>query len=151
MSSSERPSKAESEQKPSSPRALATALGSLHSDKNAPKPNRLAMLEVRYMLQFRWRCAECQILSLPVPLPVFSASSPKLQALVYDILPFFGGRCRKAVLGVCSSPKHPAPYRPSQPLHLSLPSLHPASCPLDTPAPQCSHAPSPAPPPSLPP
>ena len=27
------------------------------------------------------------------------------------------------------------------PLHLSLPSLHPASCPPDTPAPQCSHAP----------
>ena len=28
---------------------------------------------------------------------------PKLQALVYDILPF-GGRCRKAVLGVCELP-----------------------------------------------
>ena len=25
---------------------------------------------------------------------------PKLQALVYDILPSFGGRCRKAMLGV---------------------------------------------------
>ena len=42
----------------------------------------------------------------------------------------------------------PIPYSP---LHLSLPSLHPASCPLDTPAPQCSHAPLlPPPPPPLP-
>jgi len=29
---------------------------------------------------------------------------PKLQALVYDILPSFGERCRKAVLGVWSIP-----------------------------------------------
>jgi len=28
---------------------------------------------------------------------------PKLQALVYDILPSFGGRCRKAMLGVCTA------------------------------------------------
>ena len=50
-----------------------------------------------------------------VPLPVFSASSPKQPALMGP----------------------PILYSP---LHLSLPSLHPASCPLDTPAPQCSHA-----------
>ena len=49
MSSSVRPSKATLEQKPSLPRALATALGSPHSDKNAPKSNRLAMLAVRYI------------------------------------------------------------------------------------------------------
>ena len=30
---------------------------------------------------------------------------PKLQALVYDILPSFGGRCRKAMLGVWLVPK----------------------------------------------
>ena len=47
MSSSVRPSKAALEQKLSSPRALATALGSPHSDKNAPELNRLAMLAVR--------------------------------------------------------------------------------------------------------
>ena len=40
-----------------------------------------------YFCQFRWRWAECQILSLPVPLPVSSASTPK----------------------------QPAPYRPSHP------------------------------------
>ena len=62
-----------------------------------------------------WRCAECQILSLPVPLPVFSASSPKQPAIIGP----------------------PILYSP---LHLSLPSLHPASCPLDTPATQCSQA-----------
>ena len=54
------------------------------------------------MLQFRWRCAECQIFSLPVHLPVFSTSSPKQPALIGP----------------------PIPYSP---LHLSLPSLHPAS------------------------
>ena len=42
-----RPSKAALEQNPSSPRDLATALGSPHSDTNAPKSNRLAMLAVR--------------------------------------------------------------------------------------------------------
>ena len=90
-----RPSKAALEQNPSSPRALATALGSPRSDKTAPKSNRLAMLAVRYMLQFRWHCEECQILSIsfPVPLPVFSASSPK----------------------------QPAPYRPSHPLLATTP------------------------------
>ena len=48
-------------------------------------------------------------------------------------------------------PKQPALIGPPilySPLHLSLPSLHPASCPLDTPAPQCSHAPLPRLPPS---
>ena len=35
-----------------------------------------------YFCQFRWRCAECQILSLPVPLPVFSAFSPEQLALI---------------------------------------------------------------------
>ena len=73
--------------------------------------------------RFHWRCAECQILSLPVPLPVFSASSPKQSAIIGP----------------------PILYLPP---HLSLPSLPPASCPLDTPAPQCSHAPLPRLPPS---
>ena len=73
--------------------------------------------------RFHWCCAECQILSLPVPLPVFSASSPKQPAIIGP----------------------PILYSP---LHLSLPSRHPASCPLDTPAPQCSHAPLPRLPPS---
>ena len=54
------------------------------------------------MLQFRWRCAECQIFSLPVHLPVFSISSPKQPALIGPSIPY-------------------------SPLHLSLPSLHPAS------------------------
>ena len=31
------------------------------------------------------------------------SESDKLQAPVYDILPSFGGRCRKAMLGVCES------------------------------------------------
>ena len=49
-----------------------------------------------------------------------------------------------------------SPPIPNSPLHLSLPSLHPISCSLDTPAPQCSHAPllsspnSPSPPPPPP-
>ena len=47
MSSSVRPSKATLEQKPSLPRALATALGNPHSDKNAQKSNSLAMLALR--------------------------------------------------------------------------------------------------------
>ena len=51
MSSSVRPSKAALEQNPSSPRALATALGSPHSDKNAPKSNRLAMLAISLALR----------------------------------------------------------------------------------------------------
>ena len=76
--------------------------------------------------QFRWHCAECQMLSLPVPLPVFSASSPKQPALIGPPIAYSS-------------------------LHLSLLlSLHPASCPLDTAIPQCSHAPPP-PPPSPPP
>ena len=41
------------------------------------------------------------------------------------------------------------PPIPCLPLHLSLPSLHPTSCPLDTPAPQCSHALCPTPRPPL--
>ena len=73
------------------------------------------------MLQFCWCCAEYQILSLPVPFPIFSTFSPKQLALIGP----------------------PIPYSP---LHLSLPSLHPASCPLDTPAAQCL----PPAPPSLP-
>ena len=51
MSSSVRPSKAALEQNPSSPRALATALGSPHSDKIAPKSNRLAMLAISLALR----------------------------------------------------------------------------------------------------
>ena len=51
MSSSVRPNKAALEQNPSSPRALATALGSPHSDKNAPKSNRLVMLAISLALR----------------------------------------------------------------------------------------------------
>ena len=92
MSSSVRPSKAALEQNLSSPRALATALGSPHSDKNAPELNRLAMLAVR-CCNFAGAAQNARFLSLPVPLPVFSASSPK----------------------------QPAPYRPSHPLLATTP------------------------------
>ena len=42
--------------------------------------------------------------------------TPELQALVYDILPSFGGRCRKAMLGVCITPSAvPLPCHPTVP------------------------------------
>ena len=67
----------------------------------------------------------------------------------------FAGAAQSARFSPClslypfSPPPHPnnqpliGPPIPYLPLHLSLPSLHPVSCPLDTPAPQCSHAPLP--------
>ena len=72
----------------------------------------------------------------------------------------FTGSAQSARFSPClslypfSPPPHPnnqpriGPPIPYLPLHLSLPSLHPVSCPLDTPAPQCSHAPLPRLPPS---
>ena len=72
-----------------------------------------------------WHAQSARFSPCLCPFTVFSASSPKPPALIGP----------------------PIPYSP---LHLSLSSLRPASCPLDTPAPQCSHhaPPSPA---SLPP
>ena len=122
MSSSVRPSKAALEQNPSSPRALATALGSPHSDKNAPKSKRLAMLAVR-CCNFAGAAQSARF-------------SPCLSLYPFSPPPHLNNR---PLIGP------PIPYSP---LHLSLPSLHPASCPLDTPAPQCSHAPLPRLPPS---
>ena len=72
----------------------------------------------------------------------------------------FAGAAQSAGFSPCLSlyPFSPPPHQKQpaligppilhSPLHLSLPSLHPASCPLDTPAPQCSHAPLPRLPPS---
>ena len=118
MSSSVRPSKAALEQNPSSPRALATALGSPHSDKNAPKSNRLH----GHVSDFAG-AAQSARFSPCLSLYPFSPLLPKQPALIGPLILY-------------------------SPLHLSLPSLHPASCPLDTPAPQCSHAPLPRLPPS---
>ena len=95
------------------PRALSTALGSPHSDRNAPKSNRLAMLAVR-CCSFAGIMQSARFSPCLCPFTVFSTSSPKQPALI-------------------------GPPIPNSPLHLSLPSLHPASCPLDTLAPHCSH------------
>ena len=114
--------KAALEQEPSSPRALATALGSPHSNKNAPKSNRPVMLAVR-CCNFAGAAQSARL-------------SPCLSLYPFSPPPHLNNR---PLIG---------PPIPCSSLHLSLPSLHPNSCPLDTPAPQCSHAPLPRPPPS---
>ena len=67
----------------------------------------------------RCRCGsfgdECQILSLPVPLPFSPPPHLNNRPLIDPPIPYSA-------------------------LYHSLPSLHPASCPLDTPAAECPHA-----------
>ena len=80
-SSAVRPSKAALEQNPSSPRALGDSFRESpygHKRSKIIQAGHVSGEMIYYMLQFRWRCAECQILSLLVHSPVSSSPPPHL-------------------------------------------------------------------------